>query len=217
MPTLGVSATSLSFGNESVNSAATQTLTLSSTGTAAVTISAETISGAGFTVSGATFPLTLNPNQTATLTVQFDPTAAGAATGALTLTSNSSTGTTTTVSLSGTGVPVLTGLTCTNGSFTGAGTDSCTVTLNAAAATGGFAVSLASNNSTCDGAGFGNCCSGSDECKLYGHGYGGEHGADRDPDRQRRQRVEDLRAATGRGVPTLSVSASSLVVRQRES
>jgi len=146
-PTLGVSATSLSFGNQSVNSATTQTLTLSSTGTAAVTISAETISGAGFTVSGATFPLTLNPNQTATLTVQFDPTAAGAVTGSLKLTSNSSTGTTTTVNLSGTGVPVLTGLTCTNGSFTGAGTDSCTVTLNAAAATGGFAVSLASNSS----------------------------------------------------------------------
>ena len=51
------------------------------------------------------------------------------------------------VSLSGTGVPVLSGLSCTSGSFTGAGTDSCTVTLNAAAATGGFAVSLASNNS----------------------------------------------------------------------
>ena len=62
-----------------------------------MTISADTVSGTGFTVSGATFPLTLNPNQTATLTVQFDPTAAGAASGSLTLTSNSSTGTSTAV------------------------------------------------------------------------------------------------------------------------
>ena len=107
--TLGLSASSLSFGNVAVNSATTQTVTLTSTGAAPLTISADAISGAGFTVSGATFPLTLNQNQTATLTVQFDPTVAGAASGALTLTSNSSTGTTTTVSLSGTGVPVLAG------------------------------------------------------------------------------------------------------------
>ena len=146
-PTLGVSSASLSFGSNSVNSATTQTITLSSTGNAAVTISAATISGSGFTVSGATFPLTLNPNQTASLTVQFDPTAAGAATGTLTLTSNSSSGTSTAVSLSGTGMPVLTGLACANGSMTGAGPDNCTVSLNAAAATRGFALSLASNNS----------------------------------------------------------------------
>jgi hypothetical protein len=146
-PTLGVSSASLSFGNDSVKSATAQSIILSSTGNTAVTISSAAISGSGFTVSGATFPLTLNPNQTASLTVQFDPTAAGAATGTLTLTSNSSTGTTTTVSVSGTGVPVLTGLTCANGSMTAAGTDSCTVSLNAAAASGGFALSLASNNS----------------------------------------------------------------------
>jgi fibronectin type 3 domain-containing protein len=48
----------------------------------------------------------LNPNQTATLSVQFDPSAAGAATGQLTLTSNSSSGSSTVISLSGTGVSV---------------------------------------------------------------------------------------------------------------
>jgi hypothetical protein len=130
-----------------VNTATSQTVTLTSTGNGPLTVSAAAIVGSGFTVSGASFPLTLNPNQTATLTVQFDPTAAGAVTGSLTLTSNSSTGTSTVVNLSGTGVPVLSGLTCTNGSITGAGSDSCTVTLNAAAATGGFVVSLSSNNS----------------------------------------------------------------------
>jgi fibronectin type 3 domain-containing protein len=57
-------------------------------------------------VSGATFPLTLNPNQTATLDVEFDPTTTGAATGQLTISSNSSTGSTTSLSLNGTGETV---------------------------------------------------------------------------------------------------------------
>lgn len=147
IPTLSISAASLVFGNVGVNSSNAQSVTLTSTGTTFVTVNAATVSGSGFSASGANFPLNLSPDQTATLTVQFDPTAAGAATGALTLTSNSSTGTSTAVSLGGTGVPVLTGLSCNSGSMTSAGTDLCTVTLNAAAASGRFAVSLASNNS----------------------------------------------------------------------
>jgi Abnormal spindle-like microcephaly-assoc'd, ASPM-SPD-2-Hydin len=144
--TLAVSTTTLSFGNVGVNSTAVQSLVLSSTGTTYVTVSAATVSGSGFSASGATFPLTLSPGQTATLTVQFAPTAAGVDAGSLTLTSNSSTGTSTVIGLSGTGVPLLTGLTCASGSITGAGTDICTVTLNIAAPSGGVAVSLASNN-----------------------------------------------------------------------
>jgi hypothetical protein len=102
---LGVNATSISFGNVVINDAATQSVTLSSTGTAAVTVSSAIATGTGFSVSGATFPLTLNAGQTATLNVQFDPTATGAAAGKLTIASNASTGATTTVSLSGTGSP----------------------------------------------------------------------------------------------------------------
>jgi hypothetical protein len=45
----------------------------------------------------------LNPGQAATLSVEFDPTAAGAATGQLTITSNSSANGTAVISLSGTG------------------------------------------------------------------------------------------------------------------
>ncbi|MGB7264210.1 MAG: choice-of-anchor D domain-containing protein [Terracidiphilus sp.] len=145
--TLGVSTASLAFGNVNVNTAATQTITLTSTGASAVTVSAATVAGSGFTVSGVSFPLTLNPNQTAALTVQFNPTAAGLATGQLTLTSNSSTGTSTLITLSGTGITVLSGLSCSSGSMTGAGADNCTVTLNSAAPAGGFTVNLASNNS----------------------------------------------------------------------
>jgi fibronectin type 3 domain-containing protein len=48
----------------------------------------------------------LNPNQSATLNVTFDPTTAGSATGQVTITSNATSGSTTTVSLSGTGQSV---------------------------------------------------------------------------------------------------------------
>jgi fibronectin type 3 domain-containing protein len=50
--------------------------------------------------------VTINPNQSLTLNLQFDPTATGAATGKLTVTSNSTTGGTTQVTLSGTGTGV---------------------------------------------------------------------------------------------------------------
>ena len=144
---LSPSSSSLSFGSVNVNTPTTQSVTLTSTGNAAVTVNSVTVTGSGFTVSGATFPLTLNPNQTAVLNVRFDPAAAGTAIGTLTIASNSSTGSSSVISLSGSGVPVLTALHCANGSMTGAGTDSCTVTLNAAAVAGGLAIGLASNNS----------------------------------------------------------------------
>jgi hypothetical protein len=102
-PNLTVSTNSLSFGSVPVNSTATLPLTLTSSGTAPLTINAATLSGAGFADSGATFPLTLNPNQSVTLQLQFDPKTAGGVTGQLTITSNSSSGATTIVQLSGTG------------------------------------------------------------------------------------------------------------------
>jgi len=101
--TLTVSANSLAFGDVVDNSSATLPVTLTSSGTASVTINSDTISGAGFTASGATFPVTLSPNQAVTLNVQFAPTAGGAVTGALTINSTSATNPTSTVSLSGTG------------------------------------------------------------------------------------------------------------------
>jgi hypothetical protein len=102
-PQLTVSPTAVNFGNVPLNVPSTQSVTLTSTGTAPVTISAATVTGPPFSVSGATFPLTLNPNQSATLKVQFNPTATGVASGQLTLTSDSTTGATTNIQLGGTG------------------------------------------------------------------------------------------------------------------
>lgn len=146
-PGLNVSTTSLAFGSVAVGTSVTQTLTLSSTGAAAVTLSSAALTGTGYSISGASFPLTLNPGQSTSLTVQFDPSLAGAVGGQLTLTDNANGGTSTIILLNGSGVPTLTAFTCTSASITGAATDACTVTLNAAAASGGYTVGLSSNNS----------------------------------------------------------------------
>jgi hypothetical protein len=100
--TLSVSSSSVAFGDVDLNAPATQSVILTSSGTAPVTVNAASLSGTGFTMSGASFPLTLQAGQKATLEVTFDPTAAGAASGAITLTSNCSMGPMA-VSLSGTG------------------------------------------------------------------------------------------------------------------
>lgn len=101
---LCLATTTLSFGSVTIGTPVSETLTLSSTGTAAVTVSAVKIAGAGFTVSGATFPVTLNPGIAVKLQVQFNPTAAGTVSGSVTISSNSSTGASTGVPLSATGV-----------------------------------------------------------------------------------------------------------------
>jgi hypothetical protein len=109
-PQLSVSPGAISFGPVTLGSPLTQNVTLTSTGTAPVTVNSIAIAGTGFTVSGASFPVTLNPNLAVTLQVEFNPTATGAATGQLTIKSNSSTGTTTVVNLSGTGAAVQHGI-----------------------------------------------------------------------------------------------------------
>jgi len=101
---LTASASSLDFGNVTLNTASTQTLTLTSSGTAPVTINSAAIAGSGFAISGATFPVTLNPGKSATLQVKFDPVVVGAATGTITISSNSALGATSVIALSGTGV-----------------------------------------------------------------------------------------------------------------
>ncbi len=109
-PQLSVSPGAISFGSVTLGSPLTQNVTLTSTGTAPVTVNSITIAGTGFTVSGASFPVTLNPNLAVTLQVEFNPTATGGSTGQLTINSNSSTGTTTVVNLSGTGAAVQHGI-----------------------------------------------------------------------------------------------------------
>jgi hypothetical protein len=102
-PALTISATRVSFGNVQVNTATTQSVTLTSTGTAPLTINSAALTGTGFSLVQASFPITVNPGHAVALSVRFNPAVAGAATGQLTVTSNSSTNASATVALSGSG------------------------------------------------------------------------------------------------------------------
>lgn len=144
--TLGTSSASLSFANVTINTTATQTMTLASTGTGPVTISGASLTGTGFSLSGASFPMVLNAGQTATISASFHPSVVGASTGQVTLTSDSSSGPAM-VSLSGTGTgAALSAFYCSSGAMLGAGTDICTVKLAAASPTIATVVNLSSNN-----------------------------------------------------------------------
>jgi hypothetical protein len=82
------SATSLSFGNVTVGSSGTNQVTVKSTGNTLASISSASISGTGFVLGTSSAGLTLDPTQSETYTVNFDPKAAGSLTGTLTITSN---------------------------------------------------------------------------------------------------------------------------------
>jgi predicted phage tail protein len=70
---------------------------------AAVTVNSVAVTGTGFSVSPVSLPATLNPGQTLSVTLTFNPAAVGTASGQLTISSNSSTNSTVTLALSGTG------------------------------------------------------------------------------------------------------------------
>ena len=103
-PKLSVSATALSFGNVNVGGSAKQSVTLASTGTAAVTVDSLTLSGGSYSLSGAAFPVTIAPGLQVSFAVVFKPGAAGAATGQLTIKSNSAAGAVTSIALTGAGI-----------------------------------------------------------------------------------------------------------------
>ena len=102
-PQITVNPTSLSYGSVTVNTPTTKTVTLTSTGTSDLTVNSASISGAGFTLFREALPATLSAGQSMSLTVQFNPTATGAVSGQLVVSSDSSSGGTSTVALSGTG------------------------------------------------------------------------------------------------------------------
>lgn len=101
-PGLTLQSTNVSFGDVSLNSPATQTVLLTSSGTEPLTISAVTVTGAGFSATAGNAPVTLQPGQTVNLDLQFDPAVSGPASGSVKLMTNASPSTAT-VTLSGTG------------------------------------------------------------------------------------------------------------------
>jgi len=100
---LTLTTTSVSFGNVNVGSSTSQNITLTNSGNVALTISVASASGTGFTLSGLPVPETLNPGLGTTFAVQFAPTAAGNASGSVSITSNAP-NSPATIALSGTGI-----------------------------------------------------------------------------------------------------------------
>jgi hypothetical protein len=100
---LSLSATALNFGNVLVNGNATQAVTLKNSGSSDVQIAQIGVTGGAFSVSGVAAPVTISAGQSMALQATFAPTAAGTATGAITITSNAHNATAT-VALNGSAV-----------------------------------------------------------------------------------------------------------------
>lgn len=100
---LAATPASVSFGNVTDGKSSSQTVTISNSGQADVHVTAVQTSGAGFSASGLTAPVTLTPNQTVNVQANFAPTVAGAANGTISITSDASNANLS-VALSGTGV-----------------------------------------------------------------------------------------------------------------
>lgn len=98
---LSSSPATLNFGNVTANSTQSQSVTITNTGAASVTVSGVTVVGAAFSLGSLTTPFALGPQQSIQLAVGFAPTTSGSAAGTLTLTSNAQNGTLT-VPLAGT-------------------------------------------------------------------------------------------------------------------
>jgi hypothetical protein len=101
--TLTIAPAPLSFGNVSVGNSETQAITVAASG-ASVTISSASSTSSLFSLSGATFPMTIAAGQSASFGVVFSPKASGAVSGTLAIASNAS-NSSATESLSGTGTP----------------------------------------------------------------------------------------------------------------
>jgi pectate lyase len=97
---LTASPTSLNFGNVNVGSSSSHTVTLANTGNTSVSVSGDSVTGAGFTISGLT-PLSLGAGQSTTFSVNFTPRATGSVSGSLVVNSSAPPAP---IALSGTGV-----------------------------------------------------------------------------------------------------------------
>src|SRR2546430_883265 len=87
-PGLSLTPTSASFGSVVTGNTNSQTIQIKNSGTANLTVSQATVSGAGFSLSGLALPMTLTPGQSGNFNVQYAPQGTGSVTGAASGTSN---------------------------------------------------------------------------------------------------------------------------------
>lgn len=96
----------VNFGSVVTGSSPSQTITLNNQGGSAVTVNGASVTGAGFSASALTTPLSLTPGQSSTVAITFSPSSAGAVSGQLSLNNTGSTSPFN-VALSGTGVTAI--------------------------------------------------------------------------------------------------------------
>ena len=101
---LSVSPTALNLGSVQVGSTQSQNLTLTNSTASTVNISQVVASGAGFSVSGVALPMAIAAGQSQSFSVSFSPTAAGTASGNVSITSDASTNPSIGVALTAVGV-----------------------------------------------------------------------------------------------------------------
>ncbi len=104
--TLAASPMSLNFGNVATGTSSPQTLTLTNTGSAAITISQATVTGPGFSVVGGMSSVSIAAGQNHAFQIEFTPSGAGNASGIVAISSDA-TDPTLAISLSGAGMSTL--------------------------------------------------------------------------------------------------------------
>jgi HYDIN/CFA65/VesB family protein/centrosomal CEP192-like protein/ASPM-SPD-2-Hydin domain-containing protein len=103
---LAASPASVAFGNVTIGTPQSTTITLTNSGTDSETISQASASGAGFTISGLALPMNLAAGQSTTFTATYAPAAAGTLTGSIVI---SSTGTNASLTIPASGTAVTPG------------------------------------------------------------------------------------------------------------
>ena len=100
---ISLTPSSANFGSVAVSSTNSQTIQIGNTGNSVLTITQASVTGTGFSTTGLTLPLSINPGLSSTFNAQYQPTTAGTASGSITIVSNAATSPST-VALTGTGV-----------------------------------------------------------------------------------------------------------------
>src|SRR5258708_11720438 len=100
---ISLTPSSANFGSVAVGATNSQTIQIGNTGNSVLTITQASVTGTGFSTTSLTLPLSINPGQSSTFNAQYQPAAAGAASGSLTIVSNAPTSPSV-ISLTGTGV-----------------------------------------------------------------------------------------------------------------
>ena len=100
---ISLTPSSANFGSVTVGAPNSQTIQVTNSGNAVLTVTQANVTGTGFSTTGLTLPLSINPGLSSTFNAQYQPASAGSASGSITIVSNAATSPSV-VALTGTGV-----------------------------------------------------------------------------------------------------------------